>query len=186
MWRFYTAIKKKKKCEKKNKKISSPGGLEPPTFRLTAERANRLRHGDHLKNRGEILNFKSNDLFHYVIVPISFPDALLFTFSSFSIFFLFFRVLSFIAELHKYGIFPYRIRENAKSVDGNFNRIWLLLVLAGKRDSPKFGHGMQDFFFPVCWEIETAQMYVVPSKANNIVSWLTFLEIKWREFIRYF
>ena len=22
-----------------------PGGLEPPTFRLTAERANRLRHG---------------------------------------------------------------------------------------------------------------------------------------------
>ena len=26
--------------------ISSPGGLEPPTFRLTAERANRLRHGD--------------------------------------------------------------------------------------------------------------------------------------------
>ena len=25
---------------------SSPGGLEPPTFRLTAERANRLRHGD--------------------------------------------------------------------------------------------------------------------------------------------
>ena len=27
-------------------KISSPGGLEPPTFRLTAERANRLRHGD--------------------------------------------------------------------------------------------------------------------------------------------
>lgn len=27
-------------------KISSPGGLEPPTFRLTAERADRLRHGD--------------------------------------------------------------------------------------------------------------------------------------------
>ena len=24
-----------------------PGGLEPPTFRLTAERANRLRHGGH-------------------------------------------------------------------------------------------------------------------------------------------
>ena len=41
-------------------------------------------------------------------------------------------------------------------------------------------------FFPVSWEIETAQMYVVPSKANYIVSWLTFLEIKWREFIRYF
>ena len=30
--------------EKKTK--TSPGGLEPPTFRLTAERANRLRHGD--------------------------------------------------------------------------------------------------------------------------------------------
>ena len=29
-------------------KNSSPGGLEPPTFRLTAERANRLRHGDSL------------------------------------------------------------------------------------------------------------------------------------------
>ena len=27
-------------------KISSLGGLEPPTFRLTAERANRLRHRD--------------------------------------------------------------------------------------------------------------------------------------------
>ena len=26
--------------------VPSPGGLEPPTFRLTAERANRLRHGD--------------------------------------------------------------------------------------------------------------------------------------------
>ena len=25
--------------------ISPPGGLEPPTFRLTAERASRLRHG---------------------------------------------------------------------------------------------------------------------------------------------
>ena len=61
--------------------------------------------------------------FTYVIVLISFPDSLLFTFFSFSIFFLFFRVLSFIAELHKYVIFPYRIRENAKSVDGNFNRI---------------------------------------------------------------
>ena len=27
-------------------KRTSPGGLELPTFRLTAERANRLRHGD--------------------------------------------------------------------------------------------------------------------------------------------
>ena len=28
------------------KVIASLGGLEPPTFRLTAERANRLRHRD--------------------------------------------------------------------------------------------------------------------------------------------
>ena len=28
------------------KMLSSLGGLEPPTFRLTAERANRLRHRD--------------------------------------------------------------------------------------------------------------------------------------------
>ena len=27
------------------KNISPPGGLEPPTFRLTAERASQLRHG---------------------------------------------------------------------------------------------------------------------------------------------
>ena len=27
------------------KKFAPPGGLEPPTFRLTAERASRLRHG---------------------------------------------------------------------------------------------------------------------------------------------
>ena len=26
-------------------KLTPPGGLEPPTFRLTAERANQLRHG---------------------------------------------------------------------------------------------------------------------------------------------
>ena len=31
------------KCKKKS---ASLGGLEPPTFRLTAERANRLRHRD--------------------------------------------------------------------------------------------------------------------------------------------
>ena len=30
----------------REKNISSLGGLEPPTFRLTAERANRLRHRD--------------------------------------------------------------------------------------------------------------------------------------------
>ncbi len=27
------------------KKETPPGGLEPPTFRLTAERASQLRHG---------------------------------------------------------------------------------------------------------------------------------------------
>ena len=27
------------------KSFTLPGGLEPPTFRLTAERANQLRHG---------------------------------------------------------------------------------------------------------------------------------------------
>ena len=30
----------------KKHKEPTPGGLEPPTFRLTAERANRLRHED--------------------------------------------------------------------------------------------------------------------------------------------
>ena len=30
------------------KKCAPPGGLEPPTFRLTAERASRLRHGGNL------------------------------------------------------------------------------------------------------------------------------------------
>ena len=78
----------------KTKKFSSPGGLEPPTFRLTAERANRLRHGDHLESGSEILNFKSNDWLHYVIVPISFPDSLFFTSSSFSIFFIIYFSLS--------------------------------------------------------------------------------------------
>ena len=85
-------LKKKKKCKKKNKKVSSPGGLEPPTFRLTAERANRLRHGDHLRVEGKILDFKSNNLFHYVIVSISFPDSLFFTSSSFPFFFFYFSV----------------------------------------------------------------------------------------------
>ena len=32
--------------KKTNKNKTSLGGLEPPTFRLTAERANRLRHRD--------------------------------------------------------------------------------------------------------------------------------------------
>ena len=29
----------------RRKKETPPGGLEPPTFRLTAERASQLRHG---------------------------------------------------------------------------------------------------------------------------------------------
>ena len=36
-----------------------PGGLEPPTFRLTAERASQLRHGGFDVNRKEIALFKS-------------------------------------------------------------------------------------------------------------------------------
>jgi hypothetical protein len=31
--------------QKINQKVTPPGGLEPPTFRLTAERASQLRHG---------------------------------------------------------------------------------------------------------------------------------------------
>ena len=33
------------KVRQAQKVFSPPGGLEPPTFRLTAERASRLRHG---------------------------------------------------------------------------------------------------------------------------------------------
>ncbi len=41
------------------KKDPPPGGLEPPTFRSTAERASRLRHGglDIFKNLTKIFNF---------------------------------------------------------------------------------------------------------------------------------
>ena len=35
------------------KKLPPPGGLEPPTFRLTAERASRLRHGGVLQTSGQ-------------------------------------------------------------------------------------------------------------------------------------
>ena len=44
----------RKKEEIKSKKEPHLGGLEPPTFRLTAERANRLRHRCYL--RGIALN----------------------------------------------------------------------------------------------------------------------------------
>ena len=46
-------MRKKKKERTEGKKVPSPGGLEPPTFRLTAERANRLRHGDNVKKTRE-------------------------------------------------------------------------------------------------------------------------------------
>ena len=32
-------------CPCVSKNVAPPGGLEPPTFRLTAERASLLRHG---------------------------------------------------------------------------------------------------------------------------------------------
>ena len=32
-------------CPCVSKNVAPPGGLEPPTFRLTAKRASRLRHG---------------------------------------------------------------------------------------------------------------------------------------------
>ena len=37
--------------KKIDKNVTPPGGLEPPTFRLTAERASRLRHGGPLRLR---------------------------------------------------------------------------------------------------------------------------------------
>lgn len=40
-------IKRSQSKKTKKKKIkTSPDGLEPPTFRLAAERTSRLRHGD--------------------------------------------------------------------------------------------------------------------------------------------
>ena len=150
----------------KTKKISSPGGLEPPTFRLTAERANRLRHGDLLNSKGEILNFKPNDFFHYVIVPISFPDSLFFTSYSFPIFFIFPCPFTY-CRAAQICYFPIQDSGKRKSVDGNFNRIWLLLVLAGKRDSPKFGHGMQDFFSLSAGKSRRLKCTLYPPKQNT-------------------
>ena len=54
------------KVRQAQKVFSPPGGLEPPTFRLTAERASRLRHGgsciiQHLDDynfHGTLLNYK--------------------------------------------------------------------------------------------------------------------------------
>ena len=168
-------LKNKRNVKRKTKKKSYPGGLEPPTFRLTAERANRLRHGDHLKSEGEILKFKSNDLFHYVIVPTSFPDPLFFTSSSFAVF-------SFIAELHRYIIFPYRIRENAKSAEGNLTGFD---CYPGNGIHPNLDTECRIFFPYLLGNRDGSNVRcALQSKLHS--SWLTFLEIKWREFIRYF
>ena len=43
-------------------KSSLPGGLEPPTFRLTVERANQLRHGS-LSEGKNTISFESNKYF---------------------------------------------------------------------------------------------------------------------------
>ena len=40
--------------------MPSLGGLEPPTFRLTAERANRLRHRDRCAHTTEINKFENS------------------------------------------------------------------------------------------------------------------------------
>ena len=38
-----------------SKKKIAPGGLEPPTFRLTGEHANQLRHGSHVISSEEYI-----------------------------------------------------------------------------------------------------------------------------------
>lgn len=42
---FYVGQKDLQEVGKCQKGFAPPGGLEPPTFRLTAERASQLRHG---------------------------------------------------------------------------------------------------------------------------------------------
>ena len=54
----------------KQQTAASPGGLEPPTFRLTAERANRLRHGD-------LCEIKYYELFLKKFRSLSFCDVIL-------------------------------------------------------------------------------------------------------------
>jgi hypothetical protein len=41
----WKAISRSSQKERGMKNSAPPGGLEPPTFRLTAERASQLRHG---------------------------------------------------------------------------------------------------------------------------------------------
>ena len=43
-----------KNCLEFAKIYAPPGGLEPPTFRLTAERASQLRHGGFVQGSGQI------------------------------------------------------------------------------------------------------------------------------------
>ena len=52
---YLFALNTKTACLKISTKniFAPPGGLEPPTFRLTAERASRLRHGGKLEQGGE-------------------------------------------------------------------------------------------------------------------------------------
>ena len=49
-------------CLKCKKRLSPPGGLEPPTFRLTAERASRLRHGGVLQSLSKMKSESADHL----------------------------------------------------------------------------------------------------------------------------
>ena len=74
---FFCYAKKKKK-KKKKEKSTSLGGLEPPTFRLTAERANRLRHRDCWKWRGVVSTFNHTSWVSIDVTIqtlIQFPDT---------------------------------------------------------------------------------------------------------------
>ena len=43
--------------------FAPPGGLEPPTFRLTAERASQLRHGGKVMNVVKLRVHEKKDVF---------------------------------------------------------------------------------------------------------------------------
>ena len=54
---------------KGQKVFSPPGGLEPPTFRLTAERASRLRHGGlYCRNVNIVMSFDNTDVSGMTII----------------------------------------------------------------------------------------------------------------------
>ena len=63
----------------RERKNAPPGGLEPPTFRLTAERASQLRHGGHIQFPVTeiLLNFSGKDLFYRVVPHIEPPILIL-------------------------------------------------------------------------------------------------------------